>query len=157
MQSTSAPIPLRRAGSGSQPAGLALSSSSAALRIDLRPRVLIVDDCRFIAERLARTFEARGYETQLAGDGLAALAAIEAEDFDMFVLDIDIPCMDGFKVLRSLRLEPAHASAPVLMLGASNSQADRIRAVALGANGYLAKPLQIGPLHAMLDSLSTLR
>jgi DNA-binding response OmpR family regulator len=69
------------------------------------------------------------------------------------VLDVDMPFVDGFTVLRQIRRSRVHADAPVLMLAARHSEADRERATMLGANGYLAKPLQLRPLNAMVESM----
>jgi len=152
---TAIPIPRSRARSSSHshPAAVHSYSSSVALRIDLRPQVLILDDCRFIAERLARAFEAKGYDTTLAADGYAGLAMTRERRFDLVVIDIDLPFIDGFKFVSHLRTDPLHYDAQVLMLSPERSETDRHRAMEIGANGYLTKPLQIGPLNAMIDSL----
>lgn len=141
---SSAPVPVARSRSGSQ-----------AVRMDQFPQALIVDDCRFIAERVARALEAKGFEcTIIATNGYAGVEAFRDRRFDLFVLDVDMPIVDGFSLLRQLRNDPVHASTPVLMLSVELSEADRDRAIALGANGYMTKPLQLRPLNAMIESLS---
>lgn len=117
------------------------------------PRALIVDDCRFIAERVARALEAKGLECTVAGDGFAGLELLRSRRFDLFVLDVDMPFVDGFSVLRQLRCDPIHAETPVLMLAARHSEADHDRAIELGASGYMSKPLQLRPLNAMVDAM----
>jgi DNA-binding response OmpR family regulator len=147
-----APIPLRPR---SAPVPVAVvHAGSSALKIAEQPQALIVDDCRFIAERLARALEAKGYECTVAADGYAGLELIRERRFDLCVLDIDTPMIDGFCLLRQLRRDPVHADTPVLMLSAEHSPADHQRATALGASGFLAKPLQLRPLYAMIDSMT---
>lgn len=118
-----------------------------------RPLALIVDDCRFIAERVARALEAKGFECLIAGDGYAGLELVRRCRIELFVLDVDMPYIDGFALLRQLRCDPIHADTPVLMLAAEPSEFDRARALELGASGYMTKPLQLRPLNAMVDSM----
>jgi DNA-binding response OmpR family regulator len=146
-----APIPLRPR---SSPVPVALAhEGSSALQIAARPRALIVDDCRFIAERVARTLEGRGFECTIALDGFRGLEHLRTGRFDLFVLDIDVPMIDGFTLLRAVRRDKVHVETPVLMLSAEPSAIDHDHAMVLGANGMLAKPLQLRPLTTMLDSL----
>lgn len=149
--STPVVIPMRRASGPNVVAQV--SQGSQAIRLEQRPRALIGDDCRFIAERMARTLEARGFECTLAADGYRGLELLRREQFDLVVLDIDMPMIDGFSLLRHLRHDPVHAKVPVLMLSAAHSTADHDRAIALGANAYMTKPLQLRPLNAVIDSI----
>lgn len=126
---------------------------SQALQIATRPQALIVDDCRFIAERVARVLEAKGFDCTVAGDGYKGLEHLRGRRFDLFVLDVDIPMIDGFSLLRRLRCDAMHSETPVLMLSTEPSETDHDRAVALGATGILRKPLQLRPLNQMLDSI----
>ena len=145
-----APIPFRRR---SSPVPVARATvGSSALQI-ARQQALIVDDCRFSAERMARALEARGFECTVVADGYSGLELLRGGGFELVVLDVDTPMIDGFSLLRHLRRDPSHARTPVLMLSAARSPADRERATALGANGYMSKPLQLRPLNAMIDSL----
>lgn len=130
-----------------------IDARCSAVRALSHPQALIVDDCRFIAERVARALEARGFEWTVAGDGFAGLGLIRARRFDLFVLDVDIPFADGFTLLRALRDDPVHARTPVLMLASERSEADHDRALELGASSYMSKPLQLRPLNATLDSM----
>ncbi|MFO7563966.1 MAG: response regulator [Enhygromyxa sp.] len=129
------------------------AGSFGVARALTRPQALIVDDCRFIAERVARTLEARGFDCLIAGDGYAGLKLTRHCRFDLFVLDVDMPYIDGFSLLRQLRDDPVHADALVLILAAEPSELDRARALELGASGYMTKPLQLRPLNAMVDSM----
>lgn len=127
------------------------SIAAAALRIP-RPVALVIDDCRFLAERVARVLAARGFDTVLATDGYDALNLVHDRRFDLVVLDVDMPFVSGMTLLRRIRLDPVHADVPVLMLGADPT-VEHEHALAEGASGYLAKPLQLRPLTAMVDSL----
>lgn len=146
-----APIPLRPR-SGPVPVAVTHVGSSA-LKLAEQPQALIVDDCRFIAERVARALEAKGFECTLAPNGYAGLELLRGRRFDLFVLDVDMPMVDGFSLLRQLRCDPVHGETPVLMLSAEHSSADHDRAFALGANAYMTKPLQLRPLNAVVDSM----
>jgi DNA-binding response OmpR family regulator len=126
---------------------------SSALQVAPRQQALIVDDCRFIAERVARALEAKGFECTVVADGYKGLEQLRGRRFDLFVLDVDLPMIDGFSLLRRLRCDDAYAHTPVLMLSSEPSESDRDRAVALGATGLLRKPLQLRPLNQMLESM----
>ncbi len=148
------PIPISvRARTGPMAVAQVVDSRSSAAHCIARPQALIVDDCRFIAERIARALEAKGFECIVVGDGFAGLELVRARRFDLFVLDVDVPFVDGLSVLRQLRCDPVHAETPVLMLAARHSEADHDRAIELGASGYLSKPLQLRPLNAIIDSM----
>jgi DNA-binding response OmpR family regulator len=145
------PIPLRPR---SSPVPVAVARiGSQALQIAVRPQALIVDDCRFIAERVARVLEAKGFECTLATDGYKGFELLRGRRFDLFVLDVDVPMIDGFSLLRRLRCDAVHTDTPVLMLSTEPSETDHDRAVALGATGILRKPLQLRPLNQMLDAI----
>lgn len=152
-RSIPAPIPLRPRSAPVNAAVPVAFAREATARVQIRPQLLIVDDCRFIAERVARALEARGYDATIAADGFEGLELLRERRFDLVVLDIDMPFVDGFNVLRQLRRDPTHADAPVLMLSAADSAGERERAARLGASGYMTKPLQISPLHAMVETL----
>ena len=125
---------------------------SAAMRLEQR-HALIVDDCRFIAERMARVLESRGFECTVVADGYQGLEQIRARSFDMIVLDANTPMIDGFTLLRHLRRSVSTLRTPVLMLSSERGKADHDRASALGASAYMSKPLQLRPLNATLDAL----
>jgi DNA-binding response OmpR family regulator len=146
------PIPITRARTGPLPIAT-IDPRTNAVRAVARLQALIVDDCRFIAERVARALEAKGFDCLIAGDGFAGLKLLRMCHFDLFVLDVDMPYADGFAVLRQLRGDPIHARTPVLMLAAEHSEADKARAMELGASGYMTKPLQLRPLNAMVDAM----
>lgn len=149
---TDGAISILRARSGSIKSA-SIDARTSAVSADYRPQALIVDDCRFIAERVARALEDKGFECTLVGDGFAGLGLARVRRFDLFVLDVDMPCLDGFTLLDQLRGDPVHARTPVLMLAAEPSEVDRSRALQL-ASTYMSKPLQLRPLSAMIDSMT---
>jgi DNA-binding response OmpR family regulator len=141
------PVPRPRSAPHSHP----VAAVAVAMRMP-RPIALVIDDCRFLAERVARVLAARGFDTVVATDGYEALNLVRDRRFHLVVLDVDMPSVSGMTLLRRIRLDPIHADVPVLMLGADPS-VEHEHTLAEGASGYLAKPLQVGPLTAMVDSL----
>lgn len=137
----------------SAPIPAMFSHGSEALEAAHQPRSLIVDDCHFVTRRLAQALEARGYRCVLASDGRTGLELARAEHFDLIMLDVDMPIVGGLSMLRQLRHDPNHDTTPILVLSDDESGWDRVRALSLGANGYLTKPLQLRPLYATLDSI----
>ncbi len=100
-------------------------------------RVLIVEDQPRIAE-IARDYLRRGgYETEVAGDGVRALAAVRAHPPDLVVLDLGLPKLDGLEVARAIRRD---SDLPIIMLTARVDEEDRLLGLEVGADDYLAKP-----------------
>ncbi len=100
-------------------------------------RLLIVEDDRGIAELVAKHLQAAGYETATAESGPAALEAIAREAFELIVLDVGLPGLDGFAVARHVRQE---RRTPILMLTARTSEAEKVLGLELGADDYVTKP-----------------
>ncbi len=113
--------------------------------------VLVVEDDRPVARMLARTLDAEGFDTQLAADGGAALAAVEAGALDAIVLDVVMPGMDGLAVARRLRAKGV--AVPILMLTARDAVADRVAGLEAGADDYLVKPFAAEELVARIRAL----
>jgi DNA-binding response OmpR family regulator len=114
-------------------------------------RVLIVEDESKIAGFLAQAFQEEFYEAAVAGDGESALALIRGEVFDLVVLDVMLPGLDGFSVLREIR--SLKLAVPVMMLTARDSVGDKVRGLDLGADDYLAKPFSVEELLARARAL----
>src|SRR5690242_19588319 len=100
-------------------------------------RVLLVDDDERLSDMLATYLRSRGFEVEQRFDGGAGLSALAATSFDALVLDVMLPDLDGFEVLKRLRKEH---DLPVLMLTARGEDMDRIVGLELGADDYLPKP-----------------
>lgn len=117
-----------------------------------RVRILVVEDEPKMARLLHRGLTERGNVVEVAPTGEAALAEAKVGDFDVVLLDVMLPGMDGFDVCRGLRAEKV--LAPVLMLTARNAVADRIHGLDAGADDYLAKPFSFEELLARVRALA---
>jgi DNA-binding response OmpR family regulator len=104
------------------------------------PKVLVADDEEGIRVLCRVNLELAGYEVAEAADGAQALDAARSVHPDVIFLDVMMPIMDGWEVLRTLKEDPATAVIPVIMLTARTSEADQIRAWGEGVMQYLAKP-----------------
>src|SRR5215207_2854732 len=113
-------------------------------------RVLIVDDEAQIRRALRTGLTGHGYVVEVAEDGETALTAIAAHAPDVIVLDLVMPGIDGFEVLRELR---AWSRVPVLVLSAHGQEHDKVEALDLGADDYLTKPFGMGELLARLRAV----
>ncbi|HEX8361671.1 MAG TPA: response regulator transcription factor [Longimicrobium sp.] len=114
-------------------------------------RILVVEDNLELAAGIRYNLELEGHEVLLAEDGLAAVAAARGGAPDLVILDVMLPGMDGFQVLRTLREEGFQA--PVLMLTARGEEADRVRAFRLDADQYVTKPFGLMELLERVSSL----
>jgi len=103
-------------------------------------KILAVDDEPSIVRLIQINLEKQGYQVITAYDGKEALEKIASERPDMVVLDVMMPYMDGFEVLRTLRKEPATRELPVIMLTAKAQDADVYTGYKDGADSYLTKP-----------------
>ena len=109
-----------------------------------RPRVLVVEDEVDLAEGIRANLVAEGCEVETCGDGARALKLLRSETFELVVLDVVLPGMDGFSVCRALREEGREV--PVLFLTARGDPEDRIRGLEEGGDDYLAKPFRLREL-----------
>ncbi|KRA23016.1 two-component system response regulator [Microbacterium sp. Root61] len=115
-------------------------------------RVLIVEDEEFLADAIRTRLEMESIAADIVGDGDAALAAVEINDYDVVLLDRDIPGVHGDDVCRTLAADPS--SPAVLMLTAAGALDDRVGGLELGADDYLTKPFQFPELIARLRALN---
>jgi DNA-binding response OmpR family regulator len=114
-------------------------------------RILVVEDDLHMASLVARVLRESGYAVDIVGDGAAAVQRGSSVEYDLVVLDILLPGLDGFAVCR--RLRSIGSAVPILMLSARSEIADRVRGLELGADDYLPKPFAIGELRARVGSL----
>ncbi len=112
-----------------------------------RPRLLIVDDEPQIQRFLRHALSAAGYEVVLAGDGATALQLAAARPPDLMVLDLGLPDRDGKTIIGELR---QHSAVPIIVLSARDQEAEKIAALDLGANDFVAKPFAVGELLARI-------
>lgn len=103
-------------------------------------KILAVDDERHIVRLVEVNLQRAGYEVVTAYDGREALEKVKSETPDLIVLDVMMPYMDGFEVLKNLKADPATAEIPVIMLTAKAQDADIFRGWSSGVDCYLTKP-----------------
>ena len=127
------------------------SRTTPAPRTEGPLRLLIVEDDGSLAAGLARALGLEGYAVEHLDTGETALARIAETGFDIVVLDIGLPGIDGFEVLRRLRL--AGHAMPVLVLTARDAVGDRVRGLDLGADDYMTKPFALPELAARVRAL----
>lgn len=114
-------------------------------------KLLIIEDNRDIAENIADYLEPQGHLLDFAADGQQGLALALAHEFDVIVLDLTLPRMDGFSVCR--RLREAGCETPVLMLTARDQLDDKLAGFGAGADDYLVKPFSVKELEVRLHAL----
>ncbi|MEO8277120.1 MAG: response regulator transcription factor [Thermoanaerobaculia bacterium] len=127
------------------------SPAQAAVAAPGERRLLVVEDDAAILEGLVFNLERAGYVVEAARDGAQALERATAGGFDLVVLDVRLPEMDGFEVCR--RLRSAGNFTPILMLTARAQSQDRIHGLQTGADDYVVKPFDLGELLARIDGL----
>lgn len=113
-------------------------------------RILIVDDEPSITEFVNYAMQKEGYVTEVASDGEEALRKIEQQHFDLFILDIMLPNIDGYELCRRIR---AKMSTPILFLSARDTELNKVVGLELGADDYLAKPFGVRELLARTRAL----
>ncbi len=114
-------------------------------------RLLLVEDEPSLARTLSDRLAAEGYEVEVAGDGPSGQRLAVDGDFDLVLLDVNLPGKNGFDVCRDLRRDGI--AVPILMLTARNELVDRVLGLKLGADDYLAKPFETLELLARIEAL----
>ncbi len=112
------------------------------------PKILIVEDEHQLARFIQLELEHEDYETTVAGDGRQGLSLAESGEFDLILLDIMLPELNGLEVLR--RLRKAENNVPVIMLTARDSVMDKVSGLDMGADDYITKPFAIEELLARI-------
>lgn len=113
-------------------------------------RILIVDDEPSITEFVSYAMQKEDYLTEIASDGEEALRKIEQQHFDLFILDIMLPGIDGYELCRRIRTK---MSTPILFLSARDTELNKVVGLELGADDYLAKPFGVRELLARTRAL----
>jgi DNA-binding response OmpR family regulator len=114
-------------------------------------KVLVVEDQQELAELVQLHLKDLHCEVSLAFDGPAGMAQLRARDFDLVILDLMLPGMDGLEICRRLRAGPRYV--PILMLTAKSSELDRVLGLELGADDYLTKPFSLMELVARVKAI----
>jgi DNA-binding response OmpR family regulator len=117
-----------------------------------KTHILLVDDDAELCELVGRYLTARGFEVDVEGDGARGLERAESGHYTLLVLDVMLPTLDGFEILRRLRSN-SHLSLPVVMLTAHGDEVDRIVGLELGADDYLPKPFNPRELLARIRAI----
>ena len=117
-----------------------------------RGLLLVVDDNEANRDVLSRRLQMQGYQTQTAPDGAAALSAVAERVFDLVLLDIMMPDMDGYEVLRRLKDNEKTRDVPVIMISAIDDLDSVVRCIELGAEDYLSKPFNPTLLKARIGA-----
>ena len=115
-------------------------------------RILLVEDNRDILANLADYLQLKGYTVDCAQDGLSGFHLAVSQPFDLIVLDVMLPCLDGYGVCRRLRDE-ARIATPVIMLTARDTLDDRLLGFQSGADDYLVKPFALSELAARIEAV----
>ena len=119
---------------------------------DERGRLLVVDDNALNRDLLARHLQREGHRVSLAEDGRRALALIRAEPFDLVLLDLIMPEMNGYEVLQRLKGDAAYRDIPVIMISALDEIDSVVRCLEAGAEDYLSKPFNPVVLRARIGA-----
>ena len=114
-------------------------------------RVLVVDDSETSRDAMLRALEAFGHLGEAATDGLEAIAKLRF-GIDLILLDADMPGMDGFDVARAVRADPECSSTPIIMVTGLDSREDRLHALEVGVNDFVAKPFDLVELHLRTEA-----
>lgn len=113
--------------------------------------VLIVEDLLDIADLIKRHVEDLGYQAEVLHDGRIGLARALDKSFDLLILDVMLPSLDGLEICRALRRQQNYT--PILMLTARASEIDRVLGLELGADDYLTKPFSVPELQARIKAI----
>ena len=116
-----------------------------------KPSILLVEDEENLHEALKLNLELEGYSVTSAYDGAAALKAVQEEYFDLIIMDIMLPEIDGISVIQTIRL--THTEVPILILSAKNNSEDRVLGLKKGADDYLTKPFNLEELLLRVEKL----
>ena len=119
---------------------------------DIQGRVLVVDDYILNRMQLKRSLEQQGHTVALAENGQQALEMLEAGSFDLVLLDILMPEVDGFEVLKRLKSDPARRNLPVIVISALDEMENVVRCIGMGAEDFLPKPFDPLLLRARLNA-----
>lgn len=113
---------------------------------DRQASILIVEDEENIALALAHVLGREGWSVEQAKDGVAGLEAIRSLHPDLVLLDVMLPGMSGYELCQAVRLEPELADVKILMMTARGNAMERRKGLALGADGFIAKPFDLSEL-----------
>jgi len=114
-------------------------------------KILLLEDDPKLANEINQYFTSKGYECDMAYDGLLLLKQRKLSNYDIYILDINVPALNGLQVCRQIRAEDK--STPILMLTAFGEVTDKVEALHLGADDYMVKPFHFDELFARVNAL----
>ena len=115
-------------------------------------KILIVEDEQILNDTINKSLKKSGYEVESAFDGIDAMEMIEIESYDLIILDLNLPHMDGMEILKNLRKKDEETK--VLILSARSQIKDKVEGLDAGANDFLQKPFHLDELKARVRSLT---
>jgi two-component system, OmpR family, alkaline phosphatase synthesis response regulator PhoP len=116
-----------------------------------KPSILLVEDEENLHESLKMNLEFQGYQVTSAYDGVQAMKAVQGEYFDLIIMDVMLPEMDGYSATQNIRL--TNTEVPILILSARDSSGDRVTGLKKGADDYLTKPFNLEELLLRVQKL----
>ncbi|MDG3005881.1 response regulator [Paludisphaera mucosa] len=116
------------------------------------PKILLVEDNELNRDMLSRRLERKGYDVSIAADGREGVDAALAGEFDLMLMDMSLPELDGWEATRLLRADPRTSSTPIIALTAHAMPGDRERAIDAGCDDYDSKPVDFARLLAKIES-----
>jgi len=112
-------------------------------------KILIVEDDKLAADLERDYLEASGFETEITGNGLDGLRLAETKDYDLLLLDVMLPGMNGFEICREIRKKK---NIPIILLTARTEDIDKVRGLGLGADDYIVKPFNLTEMVARVQA-----
>ena len=116
-----------------------------------KKRILVVDDQREILDVTSLVLQSAGYSTETASSGDEALDRVTSEPFDLVLLDINMPGMDGWETLRLLRADDQLEQLVVIMFSVKGEVSDKVHSLQEGASGFISKPYEVDQLVDRID------
>jgi CheY-like chemotaxis protein len=128
-----------------------LITSETMSRVGSSVRVLLAEDNRTNQQVAVGALKKRGYLVDVVGDGMQAVEAAKKNQYDVILMDLQMPVMDGLEATRQIRVLPGMAELPIIALTAHAFQEERERTTAAGMNGFLSKPFKSEDLYDVVD------
>jgi CheY-like chemotaxis protein len=117
------------------------------------PKILLVEDNEMNRDMLSRRLQRKGFEVTIAVDGRQGVEMAKAEGYDLILMDMSLPEIDGWEATRQLRAEPGTRKVPIIALTAHAMAGDRERALEAGCDDYDTKPIELPRLLQKMESL----
>jgi CheY-like chemotaxis protein len=117
------------------------------------PRILLVEDNEMNRDMLSRRLQRKGFDVAIAVDGRQGVEMAKADGYDLILMDMSLPEIDGWEATRQLRAEPATQEVPIIALTAHAMAGDREKALEAGCDDYDTKPIELPRLLSKMESL----